>query len=61
MAVPLAVAAVVAGLVKYLVSNEILSGAVRIHDGLDKILRHVIVVRQKLFRVFREAISAVAE
>ena len=60
-AVPLAVAAVVACLCKYLVCNEILSGAVRIDDGLDKVLGNVIVVGEKLLGVLRKAISAVAE
>lgn len=55
------VAAVVACLCKYLVCNEILSRAVRIDDGLDKVLRNVIVVGEKLLGVLRKAISAVAE
>ena len=55
------VVVVVAGLAKDLVSDEVLAGAVRLHDGLDQLLRHVVEVREELLGVLREAVAAVAE
>lgn len=43
-AVVLAVAAVVVGLREDLVGYEILAGAVGVNDGLDKVLRNIVVV-----------------
>ena len=46
---------------EHLVGDEILAGAVALHDGLNQILRHVAVVGQELLRVLRQAIAAIAE
>ena len=41
--------------------QKILAGAVRIHDGLDQILRHLIVISQQLFRVLGQAIASISK
>ena len=46
---------------QHLVGDEVLAGAVGIHDGLDQVLRHVPVIRQQLLGVLGQAVSAVAE
>lgn len=46
---------------QHLVGHEVLAGAVRIHDGLDQVLRHVIVVSKKLLGILGKAVAAVAE
>ena len=45
----------------HLVGHEILAGADRIHDGLDQVLRHVLVIREQLLDVLGQAVAAVAE
>lgn len=60
-AVVLAVAVVVAGPGENLVGYEVLAGAVGVDDGLDEVLRDVVVVGEQLFGVLREAVAAVAE
>lgn len=60
-AVPLAVAAVVAGLVKNCVGNIILAGAVALDDGLNQVLRDIGIIGQKLLGVFRKAVTTVTE
>ena len=46
---------------EHTVCDEVLPGAVAIDDRLDQVLRDVLVVREELFRVLREAVAAVAE
>lgn len=46
---------------QHLVGDEVLAGAVGLHDGLDQVLRHVLVVRQQLLGVLGQAVAAVAE
>ena len=46
---------------QHLVGHEVLAGAVCLHDGLDQVLRHVLVVRQQLLGVLGQAVAAVAE
>lgn len=46
---------------EHLVGDEVLAGAVGLHDGLDEVLRHIPVVRQQLLGVLGQAIAAVAE
>ena len=46
---------------QHLVGDEVLAGAVGVHDGLDKVLRHVLVVGQQLLGVLGQAVAAVAE
>ena len=36
---------------QHLVGHEVLAGAVGIHDGLDQVLGHVLVIRQQLLGV----------
>ena len=55
------VVAVGAGDFEYAVGNEVFSGTVALYDGLDQILGYVLIVREKLLGVFREAVAAVAE
>ena len=55
------VVAVVAGLAQHLVGDEVLTGAVALHDGLYEVLGYVFVVGQQLFGVFWQAVAAVAE
>ena len=53
--------AVVADAVEDPVRDEVLAGAVAVHDGLDEVLRDVVEVRQELLGVLRQAVAAVAE
>ena len=46
---------------QHLVCHEVLAGAVGVHDGLDQVLRHVLVVGQQLLGVLGQAVAAVAE
>ena len=46
--------------VQDLFGDEVLSGAVCRNDGRDDVLRNVVVVCQELFRILRQAISAVS-
>ena len=59
--VPLAVAAVVTSLCQHLISDEILPRAVGVNDSLNQVLRHIVVVGQKLLGVLRKAVAAVPE
>ena len=43
------------------VRDEVLSGAVGLHDGFDQVLRHILVVGKQLLGVFGQAVSAVAK
>ena len=46
---------------QHLVGDEVLAGAVCLHDGLDQVLGHVLVVREQLLGVLGQAVAAVAE
>ena len=46
---------------EHAVRNEVLTGAVTLDDRLDQVLRDILVVREELLRVLREAVAAVAE
>ena len=46
---------------QHLVGNEVLAGAVGLHDGLDQVLRHVFIICQQLLGVLGQAVAAVAE
>ena len=46
---------------EHAVCDEVLPGAITLDDRLDQVLRDVLVVREKLLRVLREAVAAVAE
>ena len=46
---------------EHAVCDEVLPGAVTLDDRLDQVLRDVLVVREELLRVLREAVAAVAE
>ena len=43
------------------VSNVVLAGAVRFHDGFDEVFRHIRIVRQQLLGVLRQSVSAVTK
>lgn len=46
---------------QHLVGHEVLAGAVGIHDGLDQVLGHVLVIRQQLLGVLRQAVAAITK
>ena len=46
---------------QHLVGHEVLAGAVGVHDGLDQVLGHILVVGQQLLGVLGQAVAAVAE
>lgn len=46
---------------QHLVGDEVLAGAVGLHDGLDQVLGRVLVVGQQLLGVLWQAVAAVAE
>ena len=46
---------------EHAVRDEVLPGAVTLDDRLNQVLRDVLVVREELLRVLREAVAAVAE
>ena len=50
--------AVVARHLEHPVCNEIFAGAVGLHDGLDEIFRHILVVGEELLGIFRQAVAA---
>lgn len=52
---------IITSLVEHTVGNEILSGSVTFHDGLNQVLRNVSIVGEQLLGVFREAITSVSE
>lgn len=43
------------------ICDKVLAGAVALHDGLNQVFRHVAVIRQQLFRVLGQTVTAVAE
>ena len=46
---------------QHLVCDEVLARAVCLHDGLDQVLRHVLVVGEQLLGVLGQALAAVAK
>ena len=44
-----------------LLCYEVLAGGIRVHYRADEVLRHVLVVRQQLLRIFGQAISTIAK
>ena len=50
-----------AGDVEDTVGNEVLAGAVALDNGLDQILRYVLIIREELLGVLGQAVAAVAE
>ena len=59
--IPAAVILVRSGHPEHLARDEVLTRAVALHYRGHHVLGHVLVVRQKLLRVLREAVAAVAE
>ena len=45
----------------HLRGNELLAGAVCVHNSFDKVLWHLIIVGQQLLSVLRQAVSAIAK
>ena len=60
-AIPLAIAAVVASLVKHCVGNEVFPRTVRFDDRLNQVFWNILVVCKELLGVFGETVAAVAE
>ena len=52
---------VIAGFGEDAVGDEVLACAVRFNDGFDEVLRHVLIVRQQLFGVLRQAVTAISK
>ena len=46
---------------QHLVGDEVLAGAVGVHDCLDEVLRHVLIVGEQLLGVLGQAIATVTE
>ncbi|ODA40162.1 hypothetical protein DSBG_3019 [Desulfosporosinus sp. BG] len=46
---------------KNTICNEIFSRSVALHNGFNKILRHISVIGHKLFRIFRQTVTAISE
>ena len=61
VSIPLAVAIVIAGLTQDLISNEVLTGAVALHNGGHHVLGNIGIVGQQLFGVLGQAVAAIAE
>ena len=59
--IPLAVAVVIAGLTQHLVGNEVLTGAVALHNGGHHVLGNIGIVGQQLFGILGQAVAAIAE
>ena len=55
------VVVVITGHRQHPVGYEVLTGAVRLYDGFDQVLRHIGVVGQELLGVFGQTITAVAK
>lgn len=58
---PVAVGVVPSGLLQHAVGDEVLAGAVALHDGADKILGDVCIICQQLLCVLGKAVSSVTE
>ena len=52
---------VVPGFREHSVGDEVFACTVRLHNRFDEVLRHVLVVRQELFGVFWETVTAVTK
>ena len=52
---------IISRLVQHPVGNEILARAVALHNRLNQILRHILIVRQQLLRILRQTVAPVAE
>ena len=59
--IPHGIGGIISRALQHAVGNEILAGAVGFHNRLHHILRHVLIIGEKLLGVFRQAISAIAE
>ena len=47
--------------VEDLVGYEVFTGAIALHDGGHHVLRHVLIIRQKLLRIFGQTVTAIAK
>ena len=52
---------IVASQLQYPVCDEIFSGTVALHNGLDQIFRHICIICQKLFGILRQTVAAIAK
>ena len=46
---------------EHTIGNEIFSGAVALHNGFNQVFRYILIICQQLFRIFRQAIAAIAK
>ena len=46
---------------QHLISDIVLSRPIRLHDRLDQILRHILIISQKLLCIFGKTVAAIAE
>ena len=56
-----AVVAIVAGFFQYAVGDVVFPRTIAVHNGLDQVFRHVVVVGQELLGVLGQAVAAIAE
>ena len=52
---------IVTSQLQYPVCDEIFSGTVALHNGLDQIFRHICIICQKLLGILRQTIAAIAK
>ena len=53
--------AIVASLFKHSISNIVLTCAVALHDSLNKIFGHILIVGKKLLGVLRQTVATITE
>ena len=56
--VPFTVGAIGTSKLEYAVGDEVFAGGVGFHDGLDEVLRHILVVGEQLLGVLGQAVAA---
>ena len=53
--------AVIRGHLQDAVGDEVLAGAVALDDGMNQILRHILIIGEELLGVLGQAVAAIAE
>ena len=59
--IPAVVIIVVSRFLQHLVRNEILTCTVTLHNGLNQVLRHILVVSQQLLGILRQTVAPVTK